>query len=91
LGAASHRVELTQPKATGPFELLFPYSEKEKPSQPLPSKVYAKFLEFKADRLLRYLSTMDEDLTVRAAASLSLKRFAELPEPLTVVPREVKP
>lgn len=109
LGAAAHRVELTQSKAPGQFELIFPHldsgelgklhapgvklptAKKEKPRPPLPSKAYAKFLEFKADRLLRYLSTMDEDLTVRATASLSLKRFAELPEPLTVAPRVVNP
>jgi len=105
LGAAAQRVELTQSKVPGQFELMFPYlnsgelgkilgpdaAKKEEPRPPRPSNAYAKFRELKADRLLRYLSTMDEDLTVRAAANLSLKRFAELPEPLTVVPREVKP
>jgi hypothetical protein len=68
-----------------------PKDAKEKPEQPMPSKTYPKLMERKAIERLRYVATMDEDLTVRAAARLALERIAELPEPLQVKPREVRP
>ena len=68
-----------------------PRAAEEKPEQPMPSKTYPKLIERKAVQRLRYIATMDDDLTVRAAAKLALQRIAELPEPLSVRPREVRP
>lgn len=105
VGASARRVELKQfdPRAPigsgpNPLESLFPYIEpdaklpKVAPAPPvLPSKAYGSLVNRKAVARLRYLATMDTDETVRSAARRSLERFAEIPEPLTIRPREVKP
>jgi hypothetical protein len=80
-----------------PFESLLPYVDpegklpKEKAEPVLPSKAYPHLVERKALAKLRYASTMDTDETVRIASRRALDRFAEVPEPLAVRPREVKP
>jgi hypothetical protein len=104
IGASAKHTELKRddPKFginfdNGGFGVLGPYlgskptDAKEKLDRPMPSKTYPKLMERKAIERLRYISTMDEDLTVREAASLALKRIAELPEPIQVPPREVRP
>lgn len=81
-----------------PLESLLPYLDpdgpapKEKPAPaPRPSRAYARLLERAADERLRDLATKDPDEAVRAAARRALERFAAVPHPLTIRPREVKP
>jgi hypothetical protein len=104
IGMSARKVELKRSDPfealrTNPFESLLPYLDpdgklsKEKPAppeSPLPSKAYARLLEKKGVAKLRYAATMDSDETVRLAARRALQRFAEVPEPLTVRPREVQ-
>jgi hypothetical protein len=104
VGASARRVDIKRADpANGfnsfksPFESLLPNLDAER-KQPkdnvepvLPSKAYSHLVERKALSKLRYLSTMDTDETVRFRAKRALERFAEIPEPLAVRPREVKP
>jgi HEAT repeat len=79
------------------LESLLPYLDpegmppKEKPTPaPRPSKAYASLLARNADDRLRDLARKDSDETVRTAAQRALERFAEVPEPLNIRPRELK-
>ena len=104
IGASARKVELKRfdpleafnsKKST--FSSLLPYIDpkgeaaKEPEEKPLPSKAFARLLERKAVAKLRYAVTMDADISVRAAARLALKHFAEVPEPVEIRPREVRP
>ena len=104
IGASAKHVELKRDDTNfgidlknSRFDGILPYPDpkpkdaREKPDQPMPSKTYSKLMERKAIERLRYVATMDDDLTVRGAARLALERIAELPEPIQVKPREVRP
>ncbi len=103
IGASARKVELKHSDPLADFQagksafesfgkLIDPNYKppKGQSKTPLPSKAFTRLLEHKAPARLRYVSTMDPDATVRAAARLALKRLAELPEPLSIPPREVK-
>lgn len=80
-----------------PFESLLPYLDpdgktpKEKPAPaPQPSKAYAGLLERKADDRLRP-GREGFGRSGPRGARRALERFAEVPVPLNIRPREVKP
>lgn len=105
IGATARRVEQVKPfdpvrpteSGPSPFETLLPSLDPEfRPREPTkqpppgPSRVAVKLLAQKVEARLRALRDKDPDESVRAAAKAALDRLAELPEVLTIPPREVR-
>jgi hypothetical protein len=93
MGVVARRAEKRDTPGAAPFEPPLSYLDPgagEKPPKPRPSKAFAVLLARDAGTRLREVGAKDPDETVRSAARRALERWAEVPVPLDIRPRELK-